>query len=93
MFAASRYWQTSKHAMVKQLLDNKISQAAITGNCHIATIQAIIILIFWQEPKDRSVWIKSGLAIRMGYQAGLHKILGISSTTLDDLGVRRLRVS
>jgi len=93
MFAASRFWQSSTHAMIKQLLDNKISQAAITGNCHIATIQAIIILVFWQEPNDRSVWIKSGLAIRMAYQAGLHKVQKIPPLTSDDAGNRRLRVS
>lgn len=93
MFAASRFWQTSKHTTIKQLLDNKISQAAITGNCHIVTIQAIIILVFWQEPRDRSVWIKSGLAIRMAYQAGLHKVQGVSTSALDEAGIRRLRVS
>jgi hypothetical protein len=79
--------------MIKQLLENKIGQASITGNCHIATIQAIIILVFWQEPKDRSTWIKSGLATRMAYQAGLHKTQRVSPSTLTEIETRRLRVS
>lgn len=93
MFAASRFFHPAAHAPIKQLLETKIAEASKTGNCHIATIQAIIILVFWQEPDDRSVWLKSGLAIRMAYQAGLHKTPGVSSRDRKASDVRYLRVN
>ena len=93
MFAASRFFHPAAHPSIKQLLENKIAEASKTGNCHIATIQAIIILVFWQEPDDRSVWLKSGLAIRMAYQAGLHKAPNVSPTDRTTGDVRYLRVS
>lgn len=93
MFAATRFFHPTAHPLIKQLLETKISESTKTGNCHIATIQAIIILVFWQEPKDRSVWLKSGLAIRMAYQAGLNRTPGMSTSNRSISDIRRLRVS
>ncbi|KAH8084010.1 hypothetical protein HD553DRAFT_37676 [Filobasidium floriforme] len=92
MFAATRFFHPTAHPLIKQLLETKISESTKTGNCHIATIQAIIILVFWQEPKDRSVWLKSGLAIRMAYQAGLNRTPGMSTLNRSISDIRRLRV-
>lgn len=91
MFAATRFFHPTAHPLIKQLLETKISESTKTGNCHIATIQAIIILVFWQEPKDRSVWLKSGLAIRMAYQAGLNRTPGMSTSNRSISDIRRLR--
>ena len=38
----------------------------------MSIIKAILVLVFWKNPTDKSAWIKIGTAIRLGYQIGLH---------------------
>ncbi|GAA5864625.1 hypothetical protein JCM1840_002177 [Sporobolomyces johnsonii] len=38
----------------------------------IGLVQAILLLVYWKEPFDRSAWLRVGFAIRLGYQLGLH---------------------
>lgn len=60
-----------------------ISRAVEQGTCTTAIVQAILIMVYWKEPRDTSAWIKIGLAIRMGYQLGFHTG-NIPDTPLDD---------
>lgn len=49
-----------------------LSRAIDTGRCETGIIQAILVMVYWKEPTDKSAWIKIGVAIRMAYQRGWH---------------------
>lgn len=49
-----------------------LSRATGAGECEISIVKAILVLVFWKDPTDKSAWIKIGTAIRLGYQLGLH---------------------
>ena len=49
-----------------------VSRVVEQGACSPPIIQALLILVYWKQPNDRSAWIKTGLAVRMGYQLGWH---------------------
>jgi hypothetical protein len=49
-----------------------LSRSVLVGECSTGTIQALMLLSAWKEPTDRSSWVKMGIAIRLGYQLGLH---------------------
>ena len=49
-----------------------LSRATGAGECDIGIVKAILVLVFWKNPTDKSAWIKIGTAIRLGYQLGLH---------------------
>ena len=49
-----------------------LSRSLLVGECSTGTIQALMLLSAWKEPTDRSSWVKMGIAIRLGYQLGLH---------------------
>jgi len=49
-----------------------LSRSLLVGECSTGIIQALMLLSAWKEPTDRSSWVKMGIAIRLGYQLGLH---------------------
>jgi hypothetical protein len=49
-----------------------VNRAVGQGQCDIGLIQALILMITWKDPKDGSSWVKLGIAIRLGYQLGMH---------------------
>ncbi|BGP13739.1 hypothetical protein JCM10213v2_001677 [Rhodosporidiobolus nylandii] len=62
--------------LYKQLLS--CAQQAITRGMggdtppHLGLVQALLITVYWKEPFDSTAWLKSGFAIRLGYQLGIH---------------------
>lgn len=49
-----------------------VNRETSAGACDMAVIKSLLILVFWKDPVDKSAWIKIGMAIRLGYQLGLH---------------------
>lgn len=49
-----------------------VNRAVGEGVCDIGLIQALILMITWKDPNDGSSWVKLGIAIRLGYQLGMH---------------------
>ncbi|ORY27888.1 hypothetical protein BCR39DRAFT_536618 [Naematelia encephala] len=49
-----------------------LNRAMAVGECDLGIVQALLILVYWKTPTDRSAWVKLGIGIRLGYQLGLH---------------------
>lgn len=49
-----------------------VNRATSLGTCNVGIIQALLIMLYWKAPRDGSLWVKMGIAIRLGYQLGLH---------------------
>ena len=49
-----------------------LNRSLLVGECSTGIIQALLLLSAWKEPTDKSSWVKMGIAIRLGYQLGLH---------------------
>lgn len=53
-----------------------LNRAISSGTCDIGLVKALLVLVFWKDPTDKSAWVKIGTAIRLGYQLGLHTAAG-----------------
>lgn len=82
-FAKGIYRNLLSHAQLA------VNRAIQTGTCSLELIQALIILVFWKEPDNRSAWINVGIAVRLGYQLRLHETTMEPRTNLAELGERR----
>ena len=66
--AASRFFRKD---LAQTLLDHSqtiINRELGLGTCDIGLIQALMTLVYWKAPGDRSAWLKIGIAIRLAYQ-------------------------
>ncbi|KAI4612058.1 hypothetical protein J4E80_007512 [Alternaria sp. BMP 0032] len=45
-----------------------------SGAKSVETVQAILILTYWKEPRDNRAWLNVGLAIRMAIELGWHHL-------------------
>ena len=66
--AASRFFRKD---LAQALLDHAqtiINRELGAGTCDVGLIQALMILVYWKVPSDRSAWLKIGIAIRLAYQ-------------------------
>lgn len=62
-----------------------LSRAINLGTCDIGIVKAIIIMVFWKDPTDKSAYVKIGIAIRLGFQLGLHLPLALRSLQEEDM--------
>lgn len=71
--AAARFFNHPLHSRLLSHGHTMIIRFTSNGeHCDIGLIQAVIIAVYWKEAQDTSVWIKIGMAIRLGHQLGLH---------------------
>lgn len=62
----------------RSLLDHAqtlINRAVAEGSCEIGMVQCLMVLSHFKATRDRTAWIKIGMALRFAYQLGLHKAL------------------
>lgn len=74
--AASKFFHGPE--VYRGLLDHAqvlINRAVAEGHCEIGMIQCLMVLSHFKETRDRTAWIKIGMALRFAYQNGLHKAL------------------
>nr|XP_018263396.1 uncharacterized protein I303_04890 [Kwoniella dejecticola CBS 10117]OBR85554.1 hypothetical protein I303_04890 [Kwoniella dejecticola CBS 10117] len=65
-----------------------LQRAIFAGECSISLIKALIVLVFWKDPADKSAWTKIGIALRLSYQLSLHEI-SCSTVTEQDYEQKR----
>lgn len=61
--------------VVRSLLDHAqtlINRAVAEGHCDIGMVQCLMVLSHFKATRDRTAWIKIGMALRFAYQLGLH---------------------
>lgn len=68
----SRFIRKELHQPLLTHAQMILNRATATGDVNIGIIQALLILMYWKAPSDRSAWVKIGIAIRLGYQMGMH---------------------
>lgn len=74
--AASKFFHRTE--VYRALLDHAqvlTNRAVAEGHCEIGMIQCLMVLSHFKETRDRTAWIKIGMALRFAYQNGLHKAL------------------
>jgi hypothetical protein len=69
---SSKYFQQRSYPALLEHARNAINCAVGEGRCDVGLIQALILMVTWKDPHDGSSWVKLGIAIRLGYQLGMH---------------------
>lgn len=49
-----------------------VGRGIVESRASLGLIQAILVLVYWKPPMDGSAWLRTGLAVRLGYQLDLH---------------------
>jgi hypothetical protein len=70
--AAAKFFNKEIYSRLWAHAHRFVSRVVEQGLCSVTIIQALLILVYWKQPNDKSAWMKLGLAVRMGYQLGWH---------------------
>lgn len=70
---SSRVCRPELYARAIQVANSLLALAFERDHCSLEYVQALSIHVFWRKAEDESGWRKTGLAIRMGYELGLHR--------------------
>lgn len=57
---------STAHSMITRAMGGDLQQ-------DIGLLQAILLLVYWKEPRDSSAWMRVGYAIRLGYSLRLYR--------------------
>ncbi|OCF40856.1 hypothetical protein I317_05306 [Kwoniella heveanensis CBS 569] len=68
----AKFVRKDLHRPLLSHADLLLNRALSSGQCNIAVIKALIILVFWKDPRDKTAWLRIGIALRLSYQLGLH---------------------
>ena len=90
--AASKFFRPQYHRNLLEYTHVLLNRVMNAGECSIEAIQALLILVCFKEPTDKSAWIKIGMAVRLGYQHGWYRTRR-SGLPEDELEMRWLLVS
>ena len=71
--ASSKFFLPESYSRLVQHAQTLVSRSVSLGTCDIGLIQALMILVCWKAPTDRSAFIKIGMAVRLGYQHGWYR--------------------
>ena len=71
--AASKFFRPQYHRNLLEYTHVLLNRVVNAGECSIEAIQALLILVCFKEPTDKSAWIKIGMAVRLGYQHGWYR--------------------
>ena len=82
LYAAARFWRPDLASICYDHLQTLLARSIIHGTFDIEFVQGVMISTFWREPRDRSAWVKTGLAIRVAQQLHLH--LSLRERVADD---------
>jgi hypothetical protein len=83
MTASARFFQPALYLELASHAQTLLSRMIASGSCTLGMVQAIIIMVYWKRPTDKTAWIKLGIAMRLGYQLGLHIPRAATSSTGD----------
>jgi len=64
----------------------------IAGDCNLSIVQAMLIMVHWKAPTDKSAWVKLGIAIRLSYQLDLH-VVRHTPLPVDEMSARKVRAA
>jgi hypothetical protein len=62
-----------KHQIAARTFGTMLGTAFEKNQCNLELVQALSLSVFWRAPEDDSGWRRTGMAIRMAYELGLHE--------------------
>lgn len=65
MFVAARFFHPDLSEVVLDLAETNINRALRRDDVDITLCQALMVLVLWKRPKDRSAYYKLGLVTRL----------------------------
>ena len=70
---AAKFFRPRLHLPLLTHTRTLVNRATSTGNkCDLGMVQALALMVAWKEPSDPTSGVKLAIAIRLGYQLGLH---------------------
>jgi len=78
---SSRICRPEIYSRAASIVSNLLSLAFEQNSSNIEIVQALSIMVFWRNVEDDSGWRRTGYAIRMAYELGLHHIRRTSLPT------------
>lgn len=70
---ASKFFRKDLYPSLLSHAEVLVQRAMATGEPSLPLIKALLILVFWKPPSDKTAWLKTGIAMRLGYQLGLNR--------------------
>lgn len=71
---AAKFFRTHLYTSLLSHAETLVHRSLARGDPSLTLIKALLVLVFWKAPSDKTAWVRSGTAIRLGYQLGLHRI-------------------
>ncbi|GMK56152.1 hypothetical protein CspeluHIS016_0212080 [Cutaneotrichosporon spelunceum] len=65
LFVAVRFFRPELTEVILDLAETNINRAMRRSHVHIPLVQALLLLVGWKRPQDRSAYYKIGLATRL----------------------------
>ncbi|WVW84403.1 hypothetical protein I302_106437 [Kwoniella bestiolae CBS 10118] len=69
---SSKFFNRNLAAALSSHARMLLHRAIFAGEYTTQMVKALIILVFWKHPTDRTAWVDIGIAMRLSYQLGLH---------------------
>jgi Fungal specific transcription factor domain len=91
--ASSKAFHPPLHAQLQAHTEALLGKAFIQGDKSVETVQGILVLTYWKEPKEARTWLLVGYAIRMCIELGWHRLPDLSegSEAASEIVVREHR--
>ncbi|BEI81548.1 hypothetical protein CcaverHIS002_0207080 [Cutaneotrichosporon cavernicola] len=72
LMCAAQFFRRDLYPSLRAHARSLTDRATSTGEVSVGTVQALMLMLAWKEPTDGTGGIKLAVAVRMGYQLGLH---------------------
>ncbi|RDW72666.1 Zn(II)2Cys6 transcription factor [Aspergillus mulundensis] len=71
---AAKAFESALYPPLHEHAENLFVECVRRGDKSAEIVQAILLLTYWKEPNDTRAWMSVGLAIRMAFDMGWHKL-------------------
>lgn len=72
LMCAAQFFRADLYAALRAHARALTDRATSTGEASLGIVQALTLMLAWKEPTDGTGGIKLAVAVRLGYQLGLH---------------------
>ena len=69
---SAKFFRPSLYPQLHSLAQSLLARGLADTLGSVGFLQALLLLVYWKEPEDRSAWMRIGWAIRMGYHLGIN---------------------
>lgn len=70
---SARFFRNDLYDPLLDHAETLLGRQIVSGSLDLAAIQAIMVLVLWKSPEDRSAYLKIGIAVRAAQQLGINK--------------------